>query len=201
MIRLLRKLPSLWLCCNSRCQEMFPKTCFSIRLAAVAHFDTRRSGWTAFFFKKKQSSLKVGWWSWVWQRKCQLVLGRHCWRWSRFAACLWISFTSDHLESLFDCDLFAEPSRTLNFLFFSLWWEENFLEPEKFFFTRCTCFESNFCPPRFLNLTNSPRLNCKDSPRTSSALVLNYAEMILIPVGIIQTTHFCKPILNVPFTL
>ena len=30
----------------------------------------------------------------------------------------WISFTSDHLESLFDCDLFAEPSRTLNFLFF-----------------------------------------------------------------------------------
>ena len=45
----------------------------------------------------------------------------------------------------------------------------------KFFFTRYTCFESNFCPPRFLNLINSPRLNCKDSPRTSSALALNYA--------------------------
>ena len=47
----------------------------------------------------------------------------------------------------------------------------------KVFFTRCTCFESNFCPPRFLNLINSPRLNCKDSPRTSSALALNYADI------------------------
>ena len=55
MIRLLRKLPSLWLCCNSRCQEMFPKTCFSIRLAAVAHFDTRRSRWTAFFSNKNKA--------------------------------------------------------------------------------------------------------------------------------------------------
>ena len=48
-----------------------------------------------------------------------------------------------------------------------------------FFFTRCTCFESNFCPPRFLNLINSPRLNCKDSPRTSSALALNCADLII----------------------
>ena len=49
-----------------------------------------------------------------------------------------------------------------------------------YFFTRCTCFESNFCPPRFLNLINSPRLNCKDSPRTSSALALNYADIFTI---------------------
>ena len=47
-----RKLPSLWLCCRSRCQEMLPKTCFSSRLAAVAHFETRRSRWTAFFQTK-----------------------------------------------------------------------------------------------------------------------------------------------------
>ena len=33
-------------------------------------------------------------------------------------------------------------------------------------------------PPRFLNLINSPRLNCKDSPRTSSALALNCADSI-----------------------
>ena len=65
----------------------------------------------------------------------------------------------------------------LIFYFFTLM-GKNFLEPEKFFFSRCTCFESNFCPPRFLNLTNSPRLNCKDSPRTSSALALNYAELM-----------------------
>ena len=57
--------------------------------------------------------------------------------------------------------------------------KKNFLEPEKFFFTRCTCFESNFCPPRFLNLINSPRLNCKDSPRTSSALALNCADIYI----------------------
>ena len=56
---------------------------------------------------------------------------------------------------------------------------KNFLEPEKFFFTPCTCFESNFCPPRFLNLVNSPRLNCKDSPRTSSVLALNYADRMI----------------------
>ena len=66
----------------------------------------------------------------------------------------------------------------LIFYFFTLM-GKNFLEPEKFFFSRCTCFESNFCPPRFLNLTNSPRLNCKDSPRTSSALALNYAELYI----------------------
>ena len=66
----------------------------------------------------------------------------------------------------------------LIFYFFTLM-GKNFLEPEKFFFSRCTCFESNFCPPRFLNLTNSPRLNCKDSPRTSSALALNYADKMV----------------------
>ena len=60
MIRLLRKLPSLWLCCNSRCQEMFPKACFSIRLSAVAHFDTRRSRWTAFFFQTKTKLTQGG---------------------------------------------------------------------------------------------------------------------------------------------
>ena len=201
MIRLLRKLPSLWLCCNSRCQEMFPKTCFSIRLAAVAHFDTRRSRWTAFFSNKNTAHSR-----WAGEAGCDSADVSSCWGViagdeAVLPHASWISFTSDHLESLFDCDLFAEPSRTLNFLFFHSDGKKNFLEPEKFFFTRCTCFESNFCPPRFLNLTNSPRLNCKDSPRTSSALVLNYAEMILIPVGIIQTTHFCKPILNVPFTL
>ena len=73
--------------------------------------------------------------------------------------------------------------------------KKTFRAPESFFprglnaplifyvFTRCTCFESNFCPPRFLNLINSPRLNCKDSPRTSSALALNYADPF------IQSSH------------
>ena len=74
---------------------MFPKTCFSSRLAAVAHFETRRSRWTAIFFKQKQSSLKVG-----------VIAGDE----AALPHASWISFTSDHLESLFDCDLFAEPS-------------------------------------------------------------------------------------------
>ena len=88
---------------------------------------------------------------------------------------------------------------TLNFLFFhSDGNNKNFLEPEMFFFTRCTCFESNFCPPRFLNLINSPRLNCKDSPRTSSALALNYADameyqhfhfLMAIPGGYPEISH------------
>ena len=67
----------------------------------------------------------------------------------------------------------------LIFFFHSNGNRKNFLEPEKFFFTRCTCFKSNFCPPRFLNLVNSPRLNCKDSPRTSSVLALNYADRMI----------------------
>ena len=65
----------------------------------------------------------------------------------------------------------------LIFYFIQLWWEQKKLSgARKVFFTRCTCFESNFCPPRFLNLINSPRLNCKDSPRTSSALALNCGD-------------------------
>ena len=67
----------------------------------------------------------------------------------------------------------------LNFLFFTLMGTKKIWSPKSFFFTRCTCFESNFCPPRFLNLINSPRLNCKDSPRTSSALALNYADIYI----------------------
>ena len=68
---------------------------------------------------------------------------------------------------------------TIDF-FFSLQWEQKKLSgARKVFFTRCTCFKSNFCPPRFLNLVNSPRLNCKDSPRTSSVLALNYADRMI----------------------
>ena len=76
---------------------------------------------------------------------------------------------------------------------------KNFLEPEKFFFTPCTCFESNFCPPRFLNLVNSPRLNCKDSPRTSSVLALNYAVYIYIYTYIMYESNWAEwdyPLVN-----
>ena len=42
---------------------------------------------------------------------------------------------------------------------------KNFLEPENFFSLAAHALKAN-----------SPRLNCKDSPRTSSALALNYAD-------------------------
>ena len=157
---------------------MFPKTCFSIRLAAVAHFDTRRSRWTASFSNKNKAHSR-----WAGEAGCDSADVSSCW--GAIAGdeavlphASWISFTSDHLESLFDCDLFAEPSRTLNFLFFHSDGKK-LSGARKVFFTRCTCFESNFCPPRFLNLVNSPRLNCKCSPRTSSALALNYADIYI----------------------
>ena len=159
---------------------MFPKTCFSIRLAAVAHFDTRRSRWTAFFSNKNKAHSR-------WAGDRLVKLGVTAQMSARVGASLLEmkpfcrmprGFLSPVIISrvcLTATSLRSRPA-PLIFYFFTLM-GKNFLEPEKFFFTRCTCFESNFCPPRFLNLTNSPRLNCKDSPRTSSALALNYAEI------------------------
>ena len=72
--------------------------------------------------------------------------------------------------------------------------KKTFWSPKSFFFTHYTCFESNFCPPRFLNLINSPRLNCKDSPRTSSALALNYADRWCSWVGRKIGGAFQKPV-------
>ena len=97
---------------------MFPKTCFSIRLAAVAHFDTRRSRWTASFSNKNKAHSR-----WAGEAGCDSADVSSCWGViagdeAVLPHASWISFTSDHLESLFDCDLFAGPSRTLNFLFF-----------------------------------------------------------------------------------
>lgn len=89
---------------------MLPKTCFSSRLAAVAHFETRHSRWTAFFQTKNEAHSR-----WAGEAGCDNADVSSCWGViSGDEAVLphasWISFTSDHLESLFDCDLFAEPS-------------------------------------------------------------------------------------------
>ena len=89
---------------------MLPKTCFSSRLAAVAHFETRRSRWTAFFPNKNKAHSR-----WAGEAGCDSAdVSSCCGVIAGGEAVLphasWISFTSDHLESLFDCDLFAEPS-------------------------------------------------------------------------------------------
>ena len=74
-------------------------------------------------------------------------------------------------------------SRGLNaplvFYFFTLMGTKKTFWSPKCFFSLVAHALSNFCPPRFLNLIKSPRLNCKDSPRTSSALALNYAEVFM----------------------
>ena len=87
---------------------MLPKTCFSSRLAAVAHFETRRLD--KHFFQTKTNSLR-----WAGEAGCDSADISSCWGViagdeAVLPHASWISFTSDHLESLFDCDLFAEPS-------------------------------------------------------------------------------------------
>ena len=89
---------------------MLPKTCFSSRLAAVAHFETRRSRWTAFFSNKNKAHSR-----WAGEAGCDSADVSSCWGViagdeAVLPHASWISFTSDHLESLFDCDLFAKPS-------------------------------------------------------------------------------------------
>ena len=79
-------------------------------MAAVAHFETRRSRWTTFFSNKNKAHSR-----WAGEAGCDNADVSSCWGViSGDEAVLphasWISFTSDHLESLFDCDLFAEPS-------------------------------------------------------------------------------------------